>query len=99
MLQVNLVPVHTIYLRTYIVRSTSWYQPGTSLQYSSYGWNFSLVIGAHTTTKLHELKTALDASRWMEVQITGPTNGDALEIGGVLVACEAKDPSTERQGK
>ena len=27
MLQVNLVPLHTIYSRTYIVRGTSWYQP------------------------------------------------------------------------
>ena len=82
---------------SYIVRGTRCYQAGT--WYMLVIPMTPVVVRAHTTTKLHELKTALDASRWMEVQITGPTNGDALEIGGVLVACEAKDPSTERQGK
>ena len=72
MLQVNLVPVHTTYIRPYIVLGTSWYQPGTSLQYSSYGWNFSLVITAHTATTLHETQNGFGREqRWMEVQITG----------------------------
>ena len=30
---------------------------------SSYGWNVSLAIRVHITTKLHELKTTVDASR------------------------------------
>ena len=59
------VPVHTIYSRTYIsycaLVYSAWYQLAPACN-SSYGWNFSLVIRVHIT-KLHELKTALDASR------------------------------------
>ena len=70
MLQVNLVPVHTIYIRTHIVLGTSWYQPGTSLQYSSYGWNFSLVITAHTATTIHENAKRL----WTRAEVDGGAN-------------------------
>ena len=85
MLQVNLVPVHTTYIRPYIVLGTSWYQPGTSLQYSSYGWNFSLVITAHTATTLHETQNGFGREqRWMEVQITG------LHRRRRLVTCKGK---------
>ena len=74
-----LAPVHTIYcihtyctgensgtctypifsyiytVLSYIVRGTSWYQPVIVVT--------PVVIRAHTTTNLHELKTALDAGR------------------------------------
>ena len=85
MLQVYLVPVHTIYIRPYIVLVTSWYQPGISLQHSSYGWNFSLVITAHTATTLHETQNGFGREqRWMEVQITG------LHRRRRLVTCKGK---------
>ena len=48
------------------------YQPGTSLKYSSYGWNFSLVITAHTMTTLHANSTR----RWTRAEVDrGANNG------------------------
>ena len=41
---------------------SAWYKLVPACSYSS-GWNLSLAIRAHITTKLHELKTALNASR------------------------------------
>ena len=49
---------------------TSWYWPGTSLQYSSYGWNFSLDITAHTATTLHENSKRL----WTREEVDGGAN-------------------------
>ena len=41
---------------------SAWYELVLACNSSS-GWNFSLIIRAHTTTKIHELKTVLDTSR------------------------------------
>ena len=61
-LQVNLylyIPLHTIYSRTYIVQiqqcGTRWFEPVIPVTPGA--------IEGHITTKLHELKTALDAGR------------------------------------
>ena len=62
-----LVPLHTLYSRTYIVHGTSWYQKYELIpaRNTSSGLNSPRAIRAHIgiTTKLHELQTALDASR------------------------------------
>ena len=41
---------------------SAWYQVVAACNSSS-GWNLSLVIRVHITTKLHELKTSLDARK------------------------------------
>ena len=68
--------------------------PTTSLVHacnSSYTGNFSLINSADTTTKLHELNTALDASRggWRRKQ-RASTDAVGLGLGGGLVACEGQ---------
>ena len=74
-----------IYTRThYIVRGTSWYQPVIAVK----RWNISLTIWEHITTKLHELKTTLYASRgeW-RCKYGVPTDALGAEIDGRSVAC------------
>lgn len=50
-------------------------------------WNPSLVIRAHTTTKLHELNTALDGSRggW-RCKLGASIDAVGVEIGAASVA-------------
>ena len=56
---------------------------------SSYGWNFSLGIRAHTTTNLRELKMTSGRGGWRCKQ-GASTDGVRVEIDGALMVLEGQ---------
>ena len=73
-----------IYTRTYIGRGTSWYQPVIPVSAGTSPWQVEHIF---ITTKLHELKTALEASRgeW-RCKYEASTDAARVEINCALVA-------------
>ena len=91
--RVNLIPVHTMYSRTiYTVLSHilpgTWSQPLSPVTPGTYP---AYLEHIRTTTDLHELNMALDASRdGPTCKLRASTDAVGVEIGGALAACEGQ---------